>query len=217
MRDFIPMFPADLQADDRQQRALLELVAQMQKWNKTYNLTALKYPEQIWVQHVLDSLSVLMPIQQLLGKTIHSAIKLVDVGSGAGLPGMVLAVMQPQWQVFCVDAVEKKMAFVRHMKGVLGLSNLSAVHGRIEQLPVFDAQIVISRAFASLADFVRLAGAHVAAQGRLLAMKGAVPEAEIQILHQIQTAWQVEKIEKLDVPQLDAQRCIVWIHRQENP
>jgi len=204
-----------LTLDERQTQSLLTIMAQMQKWNKTYNLTALKKPEQILVQHVLDSLSVLTPIQRFSGSVPNAEIKLVDVGSGAGLPGMVLAVMQPQWQVFCVDAVEKKMAFVRHVGGVLGLSNLNAVHGRIEQLPAFDAQIVVSRAFASLPDFVQLAGSHVARQGRLLAMKGAVPEMEIQAL--AQTHWQLERIEKLNVPQLDAQRCLIWLHRQENP
>jgi len=206
-----------LTLDERQTQSLLTIMAQMQKWNQTYNLTALKKPEQILVQHVLDSLSALAPIQRFSANAPNAEIKLVDVGSGAGLPGMVLAAMQPHWQVFCVDAVEKKMAFVRHVRGLLGLTNLNAVHGRIEQLLAFNAQIVISRAFASLPDFVQLAGSHVAEEGRLLAMKGAVPEMEIQTLAQTQNHWQLERIEKLNVPQLDAQRCLVWLHRQENP
>jgi len=206
-----------LTLDERQAQSLLTIMIQMQKWNKTYNLTALKRPEQILVQHVLDSLSVLVPIQRFSENAAKAEIKLVDVGSGAGLPGMVLAAIKPQWQVFCVDAVEKKMAFVRHVRGVLGLTNLNAVHGRIEQLPAFGAQIIVSRAFASLPDFVQLAGSHVAKNGRLLAMKGAVPEMEIQALAQTQPQWQVECIEKLDVPQLDAQRCLIWLHRQDTP
>jgi len=216
----------DLSLDARQERSLLALMVQMLRWNKTYNLTALRTSEQIWVQHVLDSLSVLAPMRQFLAAQPDAetqsdqGIKLVDVGCGAGLPGMVIAIMQPQWQVFCVDAVEKKTAFVRHMRGVLALPNLHAVHGRIEQLPGLEAQFVISRAFASLPDFVRLAGRHAAPQGRLLAMKGAVPDAEIRELHQMQDQdqprWRVGRTQALHVPHLDARRCLVWIHRQEN-
>jgi len=219
-----------LALDARQAQALQALVEQMLKWNKTYNLTALRTPEQIQVHHVLDSLSVLRPIQSFWAdrapdagnaeNTVQVPIKLVDVGSGAGLPGVVLAVMQPDWQVFCVDAVEKKTAFVRHLRGVLDLPNLHVVHGRIEKLPAYDADLVVSRAFSSLPDFVRLAGRHAAAHGCLLAMKGAVPQDEIRALAQTQTqmqnGWQATHVQALHVPHLEARRCLVWIHRQEH-
>lgn len=208
-----------LPLDARQEDAISAYMAQIQKWNKTYNLTALRQPEQILVQHVLDSLSAVNPIRRFLqtrpGGAGQGAV-IVDVGSGAGLPGTLLAVMHPEWQVYCVDAVEKKMAFVRQMSGVLGLPNLHAVHGRVEQLPAYGADVVVSRAFASLPDFVQLAGRHVEPQGVILAMKGRVPQDEIDGLHGAQTQWRVQDIEALHVPLLDAQRCLVWIGRQGN-
>ena len=207
----------ELSLDERQENAILAYMTQIQKWNKTYNLTALRTPDQILVQHVLDSLSVVNPIRRFLAAhSKNESAVIVDVGSGAGLPGTLLAVMHPEWQVHCIDAVEKKMAFVRQMSSVLGLSNLHAVHGRVEQLPAYEADIVVSRAFASLPDFVELAGRHVATHGTVLAMKGKVPQDEIDSLHAAQSQWQVQGIEALHVPLLDAQRCLVWIHRQGN-
>ena len=206
----------DLSLDERQERAICAYMAQIQKWNKTYNLTALRKPEQILVQHVLDSLSAVNPIRRFLATRHCENPVIVDVGSGAGLPGTMLAVMHPEWQVYCVDAVEKKMAFVRQMAGVLGLPNLHAVHGRVEQLPVYHANVVVSRAFASLPDFVQLAGRHVGPEGLIAAMKGRVPQDEIDGLHEAQAQWLVDNIEPLHVPLLDAQRCLVWIRRQGN-
>lgn len=202
---------------ETQTQALLAYIAQMQRWNRTYNLTAVRDAGQMLVQHVFDSLSVLKPLQHALGSaTVSVTPTIVDVGSGGGLPGVVLAAMMPSWQVHCVDAVEKKMAFVRQMSGVLRLPNLHAVHARIESLPLFNADVVVSRAFASLRDFAVLGGPHVAQHGRLLAMKGREPTEEIEALKQ-ETDWRVEKIESLAVPELDAQRCLVWMSRQGNP
>lgn len=193
--------------------ALLVYLAQMQRWNKTYNLTALRDPDQMLVQHLFDSLSVLGPMELALQAGSRQAT-VVDVGSGGGLPGVVLAIMRPQWQVYCVDAVEKKMAFVRQMSGVLALPNLQALHARVETLNPFNADIVVSRAFASLLDFATLAGVHVAQGGHLLAMKGREPEDEIGAL-QAGASWNVERIEPLTVPELDAQRCLVWMSRSQ--
>lgn len=207
----------ELSLSAHQEGAILTYMAQIQKWNKTYNLTALRKPDQILVQHVLDSLSAVNPIRRFLaGRASGDGAVIVDVGSGAGLPGTLLAVMHPEWQVTCIDAVEKKMAFVRQMSSVLGLPNLHAVHGRVEQLPACDADVVVSRAFASLPDFVQSAGRHAAPHGVVLAMKGKVPQDEIDSLHAAQSQWRVEGIEALRVPLLDAQRCLVWIHRQGN-
>ena len=191
---------------------LLEYLAQMQRWNRTYNLTAIRDPEQMLAQHLFDSLSVVNPLVRKVDSA--DTAKLYDIGSGGGLPGVVLAIMRPAWQVSCVDAVEKKMAFVRQMSGVLSLPNLSAKHARVEDLMPADCDIVISRAFASLNDFASLAGHHVSNDGTLVAMKGKLPEDEIQVLHQ-QGAWQVENVQPLQVPQLNAQRCLVWMRRSQ--
>ena len=200
-----------------QAQTLLTYMQQMQRWNRTYNLTAVRDAGQMLVQHVFDSLAIIQPLRLALGDaTVSSGRHIVDVGSGGGLPGVVIAAMEPQWQVRCVDAVEKKMAFVRQMTGVLNLPNLHAVHARIESLPPLDADIVISRAFASLDDFAALAGRHVSQNGRLLAMKGREPTEEIAALQQ-NIGWFVERIEPLTVPELDAQRCLVWMSRQGNP
>ena len=200
-----------------QAQALLTYMQQMQRWNRTYNLTAVRDAGQMLVQHVFDSLAVIQPLRLALGDaTVSSGRHIVDVGSGGGLPGVVIAAMEPQWQVRCVDAVEKKMAFVRQMTGVLNLPNLHAVHARIESLPPLNADIVVSRAFASLDDFAALAGRHVSQNGRLLAMKGREPTEEIAALQQ-KADWFVERIETLKVPELDAQRCLVWMSRQGNP
>lgn len=201
----------DLSLSVGQKNLLLTYLAQMQRWNKTYNLTAIRDPQQMLVQHIVDSLAVVRPIYEALGH--RDAATIADIGSGGGLPGVVLAVAAKQWTVHCVDAVEKKTAFVRQMAGALGLQNLKAVHSRVEELPPLEADIVVSRAFASLVDFATLAGKHVAETGKLLAMKGRLPEDEIAQLH-AQGQWKVHSIQELEVPQLEAQRCLVWISRQ---
>lgn len=198
-----------LQITDAQQGKLLRYVEQMQRWNRTYNLTAVRDAGQMLVQHVFDSLAVVRPLENAMPS---GPLKIMDVGSGGGLPGVVLAVLHEQWQVQCVDAVDKKMSFVRQMSGALGLPNLQATHARVETLPLANCDVVVSRAFASLSDFANLAGLHVRDEGTLLAMKGKIPEDEIATLH-AQGVWQVHRIETLQVPELDAQRCLVWMRR----
>lgn len=198
-----------LQATQAQREKLLHYIEHMQRWNRTYNLTAVRDAGQMLVQHVFDSLAAVRPIE------LHAParpLRIMDVGSGGGLPGVVLAILHPDWQVRCIDAVEKKMAFVRQMSGALDLPNLQACHARVEALPPSDCDIVISRAFASLLDFANLAGLHAGGQGALLAMKGKPPEDEIAALRE-QGVWQVQRIETLQVPELDAQRCLVWMRR----
>jgi len=201
----------ELELSSDQQRSLLEYLGQMERWNKTYNLTAIRDIDQMLIQHVFDSLAVVAPMRASLDG--QENVTIADIGSGGGLPGVVLAVMCPQWTVYCVDSVEKKMAFVRQMSGVLGLSNLNAIHGRVEDIPPLNANIVVSRAFASLLDFATLAGKHVNAAGRLAAMKGKHPEEEIIALH-AHGQWKVQSVQQLKVPRLEAQRCLVWIGRQ---
>lgn len=204
-----------LDVSDNAVEKLQTYIEQLQRWTKTYNLTALRDPEQMLVQHIFDSLSVIPHIEKELYKYTANQPKIVDVGSGAGLPGVVLAVCRPHWQVICIDAVEKKMAFVRQMSGALQTPNLAALHQRVETVAPLQANVVVSRAFASLKDFASLAGVHVGLGGSLLAMKGQQPAAEAQELHD-STPWQVDRIEPLNVPELNAQRCLVWMHRQGN-
>lgn len=201
-----------LSLSPEQTEKLLLYVEQLQRWNRTYNLTAIREADQMLVQHIFDSLAVVPVVNQLLYKKPVDQFKIVDVGSGGGLPGVVLAIAAP-WAVHCVDAVEKKMAFVRQMSGKLNLPNLKAHHARIETLEPFQADVVISRAFSSLTDFTRLAGIHAAMDGCLLAMKGRQPDDEIAEL-QIENKWAVESIERLSVPELDAQRCVLRLYRQ---
>lgn len=191
---------------------LLNYLAQMLRWNRTYNLTAIRAPEQMLLHHITDSLSVVPELAQRLA---GQSARILDVGSGGGLPGVVLAVCYPEWQVCCVDAVEKKTAFIKHVAGVLQLDNLDAVHARVEALEPAECDIVISRAFASLQDFAALAGRHVKPGGRLVAMKGHPPEDEMQSLKD-QGVWQVEGVTTLYVPRLSARRCLVWMDRVES-
>jgi len=217
MTHFLPRLRAAAQSlrlelDEAQENALLSYLEQIQRWNRAYNLTAVRDPEQMLIHHIFDSLAMAPAVRRELDKKTVSR-RIVDVGSGAGLPGVVLAVLFPDREVHCVDTVEKKATFIRYVAGVLRLPNLQAHHARVEKLPPFEADIVVSRAFASLADFATLAGRHVAPQGWLLAMKGREPWEEIEELSAA-TFWRVVHMETLRVPELDAQRCLVWIEEQ---
>lgn len=199
-----------------QQEALLGYLAQLQRWNKTYNLTAIREPSQMLVQHVFDSMSIVSLLRKALTEHIAAGkpVSVLDVGAGAGLPGAVIAILQKDWQVSCVDAVEKKTAFIKQVAGVLKLGNLQSLHKRIEMLPEMNATIVTSRAFASLADFAELAGKHVASDGWMVAMKGRVPDEEISELEE-KSSWRVVGIDSIEVPELDAQRCLIWLKQDQ--
>lgn len=187
----------------QQTQALADYLALLQRWNATYNLTAVRDPAAMLTQHLADCLAVIEPLRR------HAESgRLLDVGSGGGLPGVVIATLLPGWQVTCVDAVGKKMAFVRQVAGTLPLPNLRAEHTRIEQLkqPPFD--VITSRAFASLGDFTRLTRPHLAQGGAWMAMKGRAPDEE---LAELPADVQVFHVEPLAVPGLDAQRCLVWM------
>ncbi len=189
--------------DAPQRAALLGHLALLQRWNATYNLTAVRDPAAMFTQHLVDCLAVVPAVQR-----VGPAGRLLDVGSGGGLPGVVIAVALPGWQVTCVDTVAKKMAFVRQAGGTLGLRNLRAVHARVEALaePPFD--LVTARAFASLADLAALTRRHLAPGGVWMAMKGRVPDDEIAALP---AEVEVFHVEQLEVPGLEAQRCLVWM------
>jgi 16S rRNA (guanine527-N7)-methyltransferase len=202
-----------LPATPHQQAALLQYLSELLRWNKTYNLTAIRDPDQALVHHIFDSLSLVNPVREVLASHPTERSSIVDVGSGGGLPGVILAIMLPSVQVTCVDAVEKKSMFVRQMASVLALPNLTAQHARIETLEPLQSVIVTSRAFASLEDFAQLAGRHVREGGVLLAMKGRPPTEEINALQTL-TSWTAHTVQPLIVPELESQRCLVWMRRK---
>ena len=189
---------------------LQRYLALVQKWNKVYNLTALRDPADMLTHHLFDSLSVVAPLQrQLQALGLQGGARLLDVGSGAGLPGVVLAICCPALQVSCVDTVGKKAAFIQQVAAELRLANLRGVHARVETLAgPFD--VVGSRAFASLVDFTTWSQAALAPQGVWMAMKGKHPAEEIAVLP---AGVAVFHVEQLTVPGLDAERCIVWMRK----
>jgi 16S rRNA (guanine527-N7)-methyltransferase len=184
---------------------LVDYMLLLLKWGRLYNLTAIREPQQMLHQHLLDCLAVLPALDRHLPAL---GARLLDVGSGAGLPGAVLAIMRPGWHVCCVDAAAKKASFVRQVSSELSLANLAAEHARVEscELPPFD--LVVSRAFASLSDFAALTRRHVGPQGCWLALKGRQPDDEMAALP---ADVEVFHVEQLQVPGLDAQRCLVWM------
>jgi 16S rRNA (guanine527-N7)-methyltransferase len=195
-----------LALDDEQVAKLLQYVDLIQKWNKVYNLTSVRDPAEMLTHHLLDSLAVVPP---LLRQSQGRAIRLLDVGSGAGLPGVVIAACCPQLQVDCVDTVAKKAAFVQQVAASLHLPKLRGLHARVENLgETYD--IVSSRAFASLADFVGWSAGTLAPDGVWMAMKGKLPTAEIEALPPGAAVFHVEQ---LKVPGLDAERCLIWLRR----
>jgi 16S rRNA (guanine527-N7)-methyltransferase len=206
----------ELPPHDRQQ--LVEYVALISRWNRVYNLTAVRDPADMLSQHLLDSLAVLPALRRHLrskGSTPHDEaheIRLVDVGSGAGLPGVVLSIAEPRWSIACVDAVAKKASFIRQVAAELGLPNLQAMHARVEDVsPLPGFEVVTSRAFASLEDFVSLTSHLMRPDGCWMAMKGKVPEDELAALS---PDIEVFHVEQLTVPGLDAQRCLVWMRKR---
>lgn len=195
--------------DDAQADRLLAYLSLLQRWNATYNLTAVRDPAAMWVQHVVDCMAAVPAVRRHL-QTLppeHRA-RILDVGSGGGLPGVVWAVLMPEADITCVDTVGKKAAFIRQAAGQLTLPNLHARHARVEQLADAPFDIVTARAFASLADFTRLTRDALAANGRWLAMKGKPPVDELNTLGWPETMFHVEH---LQVPGLDAERCLVWL------
>jgi len=195
-----------LELSDGQIGQCLDYLNLIQKWNKVYNLTAVREPAEMLTHHLLDSLTVVSPLRR---QTEGKAIRLLDVGSGAGLPGVVIAICCPEVAVTCVDTVSKKAAFVQQAALTLKLPNLRGLHARVESLSdPYD--VVSSRAFASLADFVNWTQPALAGQGVWMAMKGKHPAEEIAVLP---PSVDVFHVEQLAIPGLDVQRCIVWMRQ----
>ena len=193
-----------LALSDAQIKHLLDYAALIQKWNKVYNLTALRDPADMLTHHLLDSLTAISP---LIRHTQGQSTKVLDVGSGGGLPGVVLAICLPELQVTCVDTVAKKAAFVQQVAASLKLSNLRGLHARVETL-TDPYQVICSRAFASLPDFVNWSRSALAEGGVWMAMKGKHPQGEIDALP---ADVKVFHVEPLTVPGLDVERCMIWM------
>ena len=198
-----------LSLSDDQVQALLDYQTLIGKWSKVYNLTAVRDPAEMLTHHLLDSLAAVAPLQKHLQGRGLSAASLLDVGSGAGLPGVVLAICCPSLAVTCVDTVGKKAAFIKHVSLALGLSNLTGLHARVETITQpFD--VICSRAFASLSDFTGWSQAALAPGGVWMALKGKHPAEELSMLPPDVAVFHVEP---LAVPGLAAERCIIWLQR----
>lgn len=216
-----------------QRDALIGYAVLLQRWGRVFNLTALRGAEQVLTNHLSDCLAALPSLRR---HAAGRALRILDVGSGAGLPGAVLAIAQPDWKVDCVDASAKKASFVRQVAVELGLRNLHSWHARVEDMPDdlpgsgrkppgtveerrdvavpdrwrFD--LIISRAFASLGDFVTLSGPLLAEGGAWVAMKANPSPAE---LAQLPPEVDLFHVEQLRVPDLDARRCLIWLRRRQ--
>ena len=191
-----------LAVSDEAQQKLLAYLTLLQKWNKVYNLTAVRDPLEMVTLHLLDSLSVLPYV---------NSNNILDVGSGGGLPGIVLAICKPELQVTTIDTVQKKVIFMRQVKGELGLDNLTPVHARVENFkPDAPFEIVISRAFSEIALFVQLTKHLIAENGQWLAMKGIMPADELEGLPLTPV-----QVIALKVAGLDAERHLLVFNNQQ--
>ena len=188
-----------LQLSDEQQLQLLYYLQQLLFWNKAYNLTAIKDDQQALIKHIFDSLSIVpfLPAGDLL-----------DIGTGAGLPAVIVAICQPQRAVTALDSNQKKIRFIKQVASELGLKNLTPVASRIEA-HVGTYQVITSRAFASLVDFVTHSQSKLADNGIICAMKGVEPVDEIQAL---QNEWQINT-QVLTVPELHESRHLIYLQR----
>ncbi len=185
--------------------AYLDLLA---KWNRTYNLTAIREPERMITHHVLDSLAVLPHLREANGTR---GLSLLDVGSGGGVPAIPLAIAKPEWRVVALDSSHKKGAFLQQAVIELALQNVEAMVARVEDYrPAAPFDVVISRAFSDLATFAQAGARHLAAGGRLVAMKGVHPHEEIG---QLPPAFRVVAAPGLTVPGIDAERHLIVMER----
>jgi 16S rRNA (guanine527-N7)-methyltransferase len=188
-----------------QQARLMDYLALMHKWNAVFNLTSLRDPQQMVTHHLLDSLAAV--------PAFAGAANVLDVGSGGGLPGIVLAIVRPNMRVSMIDTVHKKTAFLTQVKAELGLANVTVYTARVEQLQVEDAQrfdVITSRAFANLSDFVNWSGHLLAPGGRYIALKGVAPKDEQE---RVPPAWRITGVQPLHVPMLGAERHLIFIER----
>jgi 16S rRNA (guanine527-N7)-methyltransferase len=194
-----------------QQTQLLAYMDLIAKWTKVYNLTAVRDANEMLTHHLLDSLAVIAPLRREVAQLVlpegQAQLRLLDVGAGAGLPGIVIAITCPELSVTCVDTVAKKAAFIQQVAVTLKLPNLKGLHARVESLTQ-PYDVVCSRAFASLIDFTTWSKSALASHGVWMAMKGKHPDQELAMLPE---SVKVFHVEQLQVPGLDAERCIIWM------
>jgi 16S rRNA (guanine527-N7)-methyltransferase len=200
-----------------EREALLAYLSLIQRWTKVYNLTAVRNTGEMFTHHLLDCLAVVQPMRLATGAQGQGALRVLDVGSGAGLPGVILAMLNPGWKVTCVDAVAKKAAFIRQASAELQLPNLHGVHGRVEGPTTFkkaEFDLITSRAFASIKDFTTLTRPLLAPRGQWAAMKANLSSEErdgvpsdVELFH----------VEQLEVPELNERRCLVWLRPRSAP
>lgn len=183
---------------------LLEYLELLARWNEAYNLTAVRVPEEMVTRHLMDSLSILPFIGD---------VRVLDVGTGAGLPGLVLAMACPDQSFVLLDSAGKKTRFVEHAAARIGLANVEVVKARAEEHEVAEGfGVVVSRALAPVADFIRVAGHLASGAGRLVAMKGALPEAELE---QLPADWRLQAVHELSVPGLLGHRHLLELQRKD--
>ena len=195
----------DLELSALQISQLLDYRRLIAKWTKVYNLTAVRDPAEMMTHHLLDSLAIIAPLRQRVAQG-----QLLDVGSGAGLPGVVIAICCPALDVTCVDTVAKKATFIKQVVLELKLPNLAGLHARVETIDsAFN--VICSRAFASLPDFTQWSARALAPNGVWMAMKGKHPTDELAALP---ATVDVFHVEQLRVPGLDAERCVVWMREK---
>jgi 16S rRNA (guanine527-N7)-methyltransferase len=193
--------------DDGQLDRFVAYLRLIERWNAIYNLTSVRDPEEMATQHVVDCLAAAAALKR---RRIDAPTnRLLDVGSGAGLPGLVFAVALPETEIVCIDSVGKKTAFITQAAAVLRAGNATAVHGRVEALAANAFDVIASRAFSALEGLVGSTRHLLADNGEWLAMKGKIPRAEIDALTKTKAT-----VEPLVVPGLGAERCIVWMSSQ---
>ena len=201
LRDGVAALPLSL--SDAQIEQMISYLALLVKWNSVYNLTSVRDPNEMVKQHLLDSLSA--------AHAFKDAKNVLDVGSGGGLPGMILAITYPAIRISMIDTVNKKTAFLAQAKTELGLANVTVHTGRVEALQVeqkFD--VITSRAFSELCNFVNWSCHLLADGGQFLAMKGIAPNEEIE---RLPVGWKVTAVEALSVPGLDVARHLIMINK----
>lgn len=193
----------EVQLSDVQAGKLTDFAGLLTKWNRVHNLTARHSPAKILSHHLLDSLSIVPELRRIAA---GRPVRILDVGAGGGLPGVPIAIAMPEVQVTAIDRVQKKTAFIQQAGVELGLRNIEAVHGRVEDYGAAQFDVIVSRAFAALAEMVRLTGHLVARGGCWAAMKGAHPAEEISALP---STVDLVRAVKLRVPLLGAERHLV--------
>jgi len=202
LNDGIEAMDLPLWAAQREQ--LMDYLALMAKWNSVYNLTSLRDPLQMVTHHLLDSLAAV--------SAFEGAKNVLDVGAGGGLPGIVLAIARPDMQVSLIDTVHKKTAFLTQVKAELGLKNVTVYTMKVQELKAGPFDVITSRAFADLSDFVNWSGHLLEEGGKFIALKGTAPPEEQE---RLPGEWQVRELRAIKVPKVDAERHLVFIEKSK--